>query len=179
MVEIKSINAREILDSRSNPTVEAEVILSDGTEAVASVPSGASTGQHEAVELRDGDPSRYNRGGVLSAVSTVEEIIAPALIGMSAYETEEADAVMITLDGMYNKSNLGSNAILSVSLALARAAANSLGIPLYRYVGGSFTSRMPVPMMNIMIICLSAEWKTLQLKRLSMLCLTSISLTVL
>ena len=150
MVEIKSINAREILDSRSNPTVEAEVILSDGTEAVASVPSGASTGQHEAVELRDGDPTRYNRGGVLSAVSTVEEIIAPALVGMSAYETEEADAVMITLDGMYNKSNLGSNAVLSVSLALARAAAKSLGIPLYRYVGGSFASRMPVPMMNIM-----------------------------
>lgn len=150
MVEIKSINAREILDSRSNPTLEAQVVLSDGTEATASVPSGASTGKHEAVELRDGDLMRYNRRGVLSAVSTVKDIIAPALVGMSAYETEEADSLMITLDGMYNKSNLGSNAILSVSLALARAAATSLGIPLYRYVGGAFITRMPVPMMNIM-----------------------------
>ncbi len=150
MVEIKAITAREILDSRANPTVEAEVTLTDGTVATASVPSGASTGQNEAVELRDGDFRRYNKKGVLSAISSVNDVIAPALVGMKATEIEEADSIMITLDGMYNKSSLGANAILSVSLALTRAAASSLHVPLYRYVGGSFLTRMPVPMMNIM-----------------------------
>ena len=150
MVQIKNITAREILDSRGNPTVEAEVTLTDGTVSSASVPSGASRGKNEAYEKRDENSSRYHSKGVLSAVASVTDIIAPALVGMSAYDNAEADSVMITLDGMYNKSSLGANAILSVSLALTRAAARSLGLPIYRYVGGSFAYRMPVPMMNIL-----------------------------
>lgn len=150
MVSVKSVKAREILDSRGNPTVEAEVELTDGTRGVASVPSGASRGKCEAWERRDDDNPRYHKKGVLGAVSAVNEKIAPALIGMSAYDTSETDSVMLALDGMYNKSNLGANAILSVSLALTRAAAKSLHMPLYRYVGGAFISRMPVPMMNIL-----------------------------
>ena len=149
MVSIEKVCAREILDSRANPTVEAEIALSDGTVAVASVPSGASRGKNESCELRDESETRYHGKGVLGAVKNVNEIIAPALIGMSAYEMQEADSVMIGLDGMYNKSGLGANAILSVSLALARAAAKSLSVPLYRYVGGAFAASMPIPMMNI------------------------------
>ena len=150
MVQIKRVSAREILDSRACPTVEAEIILSDGSIGVASVPSGASKGQNEAWELRDGEDVRFHRMGVLGAVSKVNDLIAPALVGMSAYEHEEADSVMIALDGMYNKSNLGANAMLAVSLALARAAACSLRLPLYRYLGGALINRMPVPMMNIL-----------------------------
>ncbi len=150
MTEISKITAREVLDSRGNPTVEAEVMLSDGSSASASVPSGASTGKFEAFELRDTDDSRYHRMGVRGAVSCVNSIIAPALVGMDAFDISEADSVMITLDGVYNKSKLGANAILSVSLALARAAAVSLGVPLYRYLGGALAKRMPVPMMNIL-----------------------------
>ena len=150
MTEITKVSAREILDSRGNPTVEAEVILSDGKRGVAAVPSGASTGMHEAAELRDTEDKRYHTKGVLSAVRSVNERIHPALVGMDATDIEEADSVMIALDGTYNKSNLGANAILSVSLALARAAAASVGIPLYRYLGGSLVKKMPVPMMNIM-----------------------------
>ena len=148
--EIKEIRAREILDSRGNPTVETTVILNDGTEASASVPSGASTGKHEAYELRDTETRRYFRHGVRQAVENVTRRIAPALIGISATEQSRADSLMIALDGAYNKSNLGANAILSVSLATARAAATSLGIPLYRYLGGALVSKMPVPMMNVL-----------------------------
>ncbi len=148
--EITEIRAREILDSRGNPTVEATVILKDGTSASASVPSGASTGKYEACELRDTESPRYFRLGVEHAVENVTRKIAPALIGISATEQSRADSLMIALDGAYNKSNLGANAILSVSLATARAAASSLGIPLYRYLGGALASRMPIPMMNVL-----------------------------
>ncbi len=150
MVEIKEIRAMEIIDSRGNPTVSSEVILSDGTVGAASVPSGASRGKNEAMEKRDNDSSRYFGRGVLSAVKKVNDVIFPALVGMSPFEHEEADSVMIALDGTYNKSNLGANAILSVSLALARAAARSLGLPLYRYLGGALVKKMPVPMMNVL-----------------------------
>lgn len=150
MVSIKSVSAREILDSRANPTLEAEVVLTDGSVGCASVPSGASRGENEAFEKRDAEDKRYGGRGVLGAVRGVNEIIAPTLIGMAAYEREEADSVMIALDGTRNKSALGANAILSVSMALCRAAANSLGIPLYRYLGGALLGRMPVPMMNIL-----------------------------
>lgn len=149
MTEIIKVTAREILDSRANPTVEAEITLSDGTVATAEVPSGASTGKYEARELRDNDKNRYRGKGVLTAVRNINEIISPALIGMNALDIDEADAVMLALDGSYNKSNLGANSILAVSLALARAGAESLGIPLYRYLGGALVGRMPVPMMNI------------------------------
>ena len=148
--EITEIRAREILDSRGNPTVEATVILRDGTRASASVPSGASTGKYEACELRDTEKPRYFRLGVERAVENVTRRIAPALIGISATEQSRADSLMIALDGAYNKSNLGANAILSVSLATARAAARSLGIPLYRYLGGALASRLPIPMMNVL-----------------------------
>ena len=150
MVEIKEVRAMEILDSRGNPTVFSEVILSDGTVGEGSVPSGASCGQNEAKEKRDNDSARYFGRGVLSAVKGINDLICPALIGMSPFEHEEADSVMIALDGEYDKSNLGANAILSVSLALARASARSLGIPLYRYLGGALVKRMPIPMMNVL-----------------------------
>ena len=150
MTEIVKVCAREILDSRGNPTVEAEVSLSDGTIATAEVPSGASVGMNEAKELRDTEDVRYHKKGTLTAVRNVNELIHPALVGMDVTDIDEADSVMIALDGTYNKSNLGANAILSVSLALARAAAASVGIPLYRYLGGSLVKKMPVPMMNIM-----------------------------
>lgn len=150
MCEIRKVCAREVLDSRGLPTVEAEVTLSDGSVGCATVPSGASTGKFEACEKRDGDAERYHKKGVLSAVNSVNDIIEPALVGMNAYDIDEADSVMIALDGMYNKSNLGANAILSVSLALARAGAASLGIPLYRYLGGALKRRMPIPMMNVL-----------------------------
>ena len=148
-MKIKKIKAREILDSRGTPTVEAEVTLDCGCSGVASVPSGASTGEHEAIELRDGDPHRYFGKGVLKAVSNVNDIIAPQLIGMNILEQVTIDRLMIDLDGTPNKSQLGANAILAVSLAVAKAAANGLSVPLYRYLGSSDSVTMPIPMMNI------------------------------
>ena len=148
-MKIRNIKAREILDSRGTPTVEAEVILDCGCIGTASVPSGASTGEHEAMELRDGDPHRYFGKGVLKAVSNVNDIIAPELVGMNALEQESIDRKMIELDGTPNKSRLGANAILAVSLAVAKAAANALEMPLYMYLNHSDTELMPVPMMNI------------------------------
>ena len=149
IMKINKIHAREILDSRGTPTVEAEVILDCGSRGVASVPSGASTGEHEAIELRDGDPHRYFGKGVLKAVSNVNDVIAPELIGMNALEQAAIDRKMIDLDGTPTKCRLGANAILAVSLAVAKAAANGLRVPLYRYLAKSGTFVMPVPMMNI------------------------------
>ncbi len=148
--QILRCSAREILDSRGNPTVEATVFLTDGTVGVASVPSGASTGIFEAHEKRDGDKSRYGGKGVLTAVCNVCRKISPAIAGINACEQAELDRVLIELDGSQNKENLGANAILPVSLAAARAAANFYGIPLYRYLGGADTYRLPIPMMNIL-----------------------------
>ena len=147
--EITAVRARQILDSRGNPTVEAEVELACGCVGVASVPSGASTGMNEAIELRDGVSERYRGKGVLDAVENVNERICRALLGVDSLDQTRVDSIMIALDGMYNKSNLGANAILSVSLANARAVANALGIPLYRYLGGAMSRSLPVPMMNI------------------------------
>lgn len=146
---INNVHAREILDSRGNPTVEVEVTLESGVMGRASVPSGASTGEHEALELRDGDKARYGGKGVLKAVDNVNRVIAPALIGMSAQEQRLIDHKMIGMDGTPTKSVLGANAILGVSLAVAHAAAAGLNMPLYRYLGGVNTYVMPVPMMNI------------------------------
>ena len=150
MVKIESVSAREILDSRANPTVEAEVRLSDGARGIAAVPSGASRGKNEAYELRDTENNRYRKKGVLNAVRSVNEDINSALVGKEAYDLEGADSIMISLDGTHNKSNLGANAILSVSLALARAGAASRGLPLYRYVATETPTLMPVPMLNIL-----------------------------
>lgn len=150
MPEILDIHAREILDSRGNPTIEVDVVLSDGTFGRAAVPSGASTGQFEAVELRDGDPKRYGGKGVLNAVENVNERIAPALSGLDVTDQVEIDEEMLDMDGTPNKGELGANAILGVSLACARAASNSLGVPLFRYVGGTSARVLPVPMMNIL-----------------------------
>ncbi|MCC6148264.1 MAG: phosphopyruvate hydratase [Anaerolineaceae bacterium] len=147
---IESIIAQEILDSRGNPTVEVEVILADGTWGRAAVPSGASTGVHEALELRDGDKSRYLGKGVLKAVENVNTEIAEELVGWDALEQKEIDMAMIELDGTPNKSKLGANAILGTSLAVAKAAANSLSLPLYRYIGGVYAHVLPTPMMNIL-----------------------------
>jgi enolase len=147
---IEAIGAREILDSRGNPTVEVEVALDDGIIARASVPSGASTGAFEAVELRDGDKERYGAKGVLKAVSGVEDKIAPELLGQEASDQRIIDQVMIDLDGTPNKANLGANAILGVSLAVAKAAAESADLPLFRYIGGPNAHLLPVPMMNIL-----------------------------
>src|ERR1700722_7143251 len=149
MTEIVAIHAREILDSRGNPTVEADVLLAGGAMGRAAVPSGASTGEHEAVELRDGDKAHYLGKGVLHAVENVESVLAPELTGMDAANQRLIDATMIALDGTENKGKLGANAILAVSMACARAAANALQIPLYRYLGGVNASVLPVPMMNI------------------------------
>ena len=149
-MKIIDIVAREILDSRGFPTVAVEVTLKNEIKAEASVPSGASTGTHEALELRDNDPSRYNGKGVLKAVENVNEIIAPELIGLSVYEQAAIDQLMCKLDGTPNKSRLGANAILAVSLAVAKAAALANGTPLYRYLGGPDSHVMPVPMMNIL-----------------------------
>lgn len=148
-MKIEKITAREILDSRGNPTVEVDVLLESGVIGRASVPSGASTGENEALELRDGDKNRYCGKGTLKAVANVNNIIAPALIGMSALEQRAIDKKMLALDGTPTKSKLGANAILGVSLAVAKAAANYLDIPLYRYIGGTNAYVMPVPMMNI------------------------------
>ena len=148
-MRIEKITGREILDSRGNPTVEVDILLESGVMGRASVPSGASTGEHEALELRDGDKKRYGGKGVLKAVENINTIIAPALKGMSALDQMGIDHAMLALDGTKTKSKLGANAILGVSLAVAKAAANYLDIPLYRYIGGTNTYVMPVPMMNI------------------------------
>ena len=148
-MKIKEVHAREILDSRGNPTVEVEVTLECGMTGRASVPSGASTGENEALELRDGDKNRYLGKGVQQAVKNVNTKIAPAIIGMSTLEQRRIDAKMLELDGTATKKNLGANAVLGVSLAVAHAAANYLHLPLYRYLGGTNTYTLPVPMMNI------------------------------
>ena len=148
-MRIEKIIAREILDSRGNPTVEVDVTLECGVMGRASVPSGASTGEHEALELRDGDKKRYGGKGTLKAVDNVNKIIAPEILGMSALDQRAIDHKMLALDGTKTKSKLGANAILGVSLAVAKAAANYLDIPLYRYIGGTNTYTLPVPMMNI------------------------------
>lgn len=147
---IESISALEILDSRGNPTIEVEVVLGDGSWGRAAVPSGASTGVHEALELRDGDKGRYLGKGTLKAVENVNDKIADELFGWDATEQKAIDGALLALDGTPNKSNLGANAILGVSLAIAKAAANSLGLPLYRYLGGVYAHVLPVPMMNIL-----------------------------
>ena len=150
MTAIADVHARQILDSRGNPTVEVDVTLEDGSMGRAAVPSGASTGAHEAVELRDGDKSRWGGKGVGKAVEAVNGEIAEAIVGMDAEEQSALDAELIALDGTENKSRLGANAILGVSLATAKAAADALGMPLYRYVGGVDANLLPVPMMNIL-----------------------------
>lgn len=147
---IEHIHAREILDSRGNPTIEVEVILADGSAERAAVPSGASTGAHEAVELRDGDKTRYLGKGVTKAVESVNDVIAPELLGMDASAQVEIDRKLLELDGTSNKSKLGANAILGVSLAVARAAANAANLPLYRYLGGTNARYLPVPLMNVL-----------------------------
>ncbi len=149
MSEIIDIRAREILDSRGNPTVEVEVMLETGAEGRAAVPSGASTGAHEAVELRDGDKKRYGGKGVLKAVSNINDVISEELMGFEGLDQLTLDRALIELDGTENKSNLGANAILGVSMAVARAAADEQGMPLYRYLGGVSAHVMPVPLMNI------------------------------
>ena len=149
MSEIEAVLAREILDSRGNPTVEVEVLLDDGSVGRAAVPSGASTGAHEAVELRDGDASRYAGRGVLAAVRNVEEEIGPEIEGMDALDQRALDQALIDLDGTPNKGRLGANAILGVSLAVAKAAADSLGLPPYRYLGGPNAHVLPVPLLNV------------------------------
>ena len=149
-ITIEKVIGREIIDSRGNPTVEAEIGLSDGTYAKASVPSGASTGAFEAIELRDNDKSRYMGKGVTKAVENINKVIAPALCGDSPLDQCAVDNKMIELDGTVNKENLGANAILAVSLACAKASAKHLKLPLYRYIGGTFAVTMPVPMMNIL-----------------------------
>jgi enolase len=150
MTTIEDVGAREILDSRGNPTIEVEILLVGGERGVAAVPSGASTGVHEAVELRDGDKSRYGGKGVLNAVRNVNDTISDAIIGLDATDQIMLDEVMIELDGTPNKANLGANAILGVSLAAAKAAANAQQEPLYRYLGGVSARNLPVPMMNIL-----------------------------
>ncbi|MGI5127242.1 phosphopyruvate hydratase [Pseudonocardia sp. CA-107938] len=149
MAVIEEVGAREILDSRGNPTVEVEVALDDGTLARAAVPSGASTGEHEAVELRDGDPARYGGKGVEKAVSAVLDEIGPELVGLEAFEQRIIDQRLVDLDGTPNKARLGANALLGVSLAVAKAAADSSGLELFRYLGGPNAHVLPVPMMNI------------------------------
>src|SRR5467141_1758726 len=148
-MRIQKIKSREVLDSRGNPTVEVECILEAGYRGRAIVPSGASTGEHEALELRDGDKKRYLGKGVLKAVGNVNNIIAPALIGQDATLQSHIDEMMLAMDGTKNKSKLGANAILGVSMAVARAAAESHGLPLYRYIGGVKANVLPTPMMNI------------------------------
>ena len=150
MSTIIEVHGREILDSRGNPTVEAEVVLSSGTVAMAAVPSGASTGEHEALELRDNDPKRYGGKGVLEAVRNVNETIGPRLEGMDAYDQVGVDDLLLEVDGTANKSSLGANAMLAVSLAVARVAAKDQAIPLYRYLGGVMAHVLPVPQMNVL-----------------------------
>ena len=147
---IELLRAREILDSRGDPTIAVDVLLADGSHGTAMVPSGASTGAHEAVELRDGDKARYRGKGVRGAVSNVDDIIAPELIGEDAADQSGIDRILLELDGTENKSKLGANAMLGVSLACARAASNAVGLPLYRYLGGPLARTLPVPMMNVL-----------------------------
>ena len=149
-LEIEKVIGREIIDSRGNPTVEAEVILADGTVGRGTAPSGASTGEFEALELRDGDKARFGGKGVLKAVENINKIISPAVEGIDATDTYAVDAAMLKADGTKDKSNLGANAILAVSIAAARAASIALGIPLYRFLGGVQGNKLPVPMMNIL-----------------------------
>ena len=156
---IQSLRAREILDSRGNPTVEVDVVLEGGAFGRAAVPSGASTGAHEAVELRDDDRTRYGGKGVRIAVANINGPVLDAIIGMDAFDQGEIDRAMIALDGTPNKGKLGANAILGVSLAVARAAATSCGLPLYRYLGGSTANRVPVPMFNILNGGVHANWQ--------------------
>jgi enolase len=156
---VTAIHAREILDSRGNPTVEVDILLNDGTRARAAVPSGASTGIHEAVELRDRDPKRFGGKGVLTAVANVNTLIAPALIGLDASEQELIDRTMISLDGTPNKARLGANAILGVSMAAARATALSRDIPLYEYLSDNHQYLLPVPMMNVLNGGVHAQWQ--------------------
>ena len=157
---IESISAQEILDSRGNPTVEVEVVLADGVWGRAAVPSGASTGVHEALELRDGDKKRYNGKGVLKAVDAVNSSIAELLVGWDAGEQKAIDMAMLELDGTPNLSKLGANAVLGVSLAVAKAAANAFGLPLYRYLGGVYAHVLPVPMMNILNGGAHTSWQS-------------------
>ncbi|HYT93767.1 MAG TPA: phosphopyruvate hydratase [Gemmataceae bacterium] len=149
-MDIQSVHAREILDSRGNPTIEVEVLLADGASGRAAVPSGASTGAHEAVELRDGDKKRYLGRGTLKAVANVNDTIAPTLVGQDALEQVAIDRLLCDLDGTPNKSKLGANAVLGASLAVAHAAAASVGLPLYRYLGGANAKYLPIPQMNIL-----------------------------
>ena len=150
MLAIERISAREILDSRGNPTVECDVMLEDGSLGTAAVPSGASTGEHEALEMRDGDKSRYGGKGVRKAVLNVEEVIAPELVGLDGLDQVLVDQTMIDIDGTPNKAKLGANAVLAVSMATARAAASALLVSLYRYLGGAYARVLPMPMMNIL-----------------------------
>src|SRR5258706_10585311 len=150
MSEIVSVRAREILDSRGNPTVEVDVALASGATGSAAVPSGASTGEHEAVELRDGDKGRYLGKGVKKAVDNVDGAIAEHLVGLEGLAQNDVDAALLQLDGTDNKSKLGANALVGVSLAAARAGAEESGLPLYRYLGGVAASRLPCPMLNIL-----------------------------
>src|SRR5213083_2416035 len=150
MTTIEDVGAREILDSRGNPTIEVEILLVGGERGVAAVPSGASTGVHEAVELRDGDKKIYGGKGVLNAVKNVNDTITPALIGYDVADQTGIDEMMIQLDGTANKGNLGANAILAVSMAVAKAAAEEASLPLYRYIGGTNAKVLPIPMMNIL-----------------------------
>jgi len=159
MTSIESIHAREILDSRGNPTIEVEVVLECGAFGRAAVPSGASTGVHEALELRDGDKSRYSGKGVLKAVEHINQEISHAVLGMDALDQSAVDQAMIDLDGTPNKSKFGANAILGVSLAVARAAAEAVGLPLYRYLGGVTAKLLPVPMFNILNGGVHANWQ--------------------
>lgn len=149
MSEIVAVRAREILDSRGHPTVEAELHLDSGAVGTAAVPSGASTGSHEALEVRDGDPARYRGKGVLRAVQHIEQELAEAVLGLHAFDQEAVDRALVEADGTPNKSRLGANAILAVSLAVARAAAAEAGLPLYRYLGGAFARLLPVPLLNV------------------------------
>jgi enolase len=146
---IQRVHGREVLDSRGNPTVEVEVTLADGSLGRAAVPSGASTGEFEAVELRDGDPGRYGGKGVTRAVANVDEVIAPALLGLDATRQRDVDRVLLELDGTDDKSRLGANALLGVSMAVAKAAAESSGLPLFAYLGGPGAHLLPVPLMNL------------------------------
>ena len=149
---ITDIRAREIIDSRGNPTVEVDVELESGIIGRAAVPSGASTGEHEAVELRDGDKDRYLGKGVLKAVDNVDNVIAPELIGLDACDQLTIDKALLEIDGTPNKGKLGANAMLGVSLAVAHAAADALGLPLYKYIGGPNAKVLPVPMMNVCLL---------------------------
>jgi enolase len=174
---IESISALEILDSRGNPTVEVEVILADGSWGRAAVPSGASTGVHEALELRDGDKERYNGKGTLKAVDHINEEIAEALIGWDATEQRAIDMAMIELDGTPNKEKLGANAILGTSLAVAKAAANCVGLPLYRYIGGVYAHVLPVPMLNILNGGAHTNWQSTDAQEFMVMPLSAPSFT--